>query len=83
MNEITNTLNQLAEVTASVEKLVAQLKDDGSDYADAAAHAKKNGERVEAFGGSAAQKTLDAVSIKLKSASQAVQFVGTELVRFS
>ena len=83
MNEITNTLNQLAQLTASVEKLVAQIKDDGSAYADECAHARKTGEQVQSFGGSAVQKTLDAVSIKLKTASQALQFTGTELVRFS
>ncbi len=83
MNEITNTLQQLATLTASVERQVEQLKDAAAEYADEAAHARRRGDKVQSFGGSAEQKQLDAISIKLKTASQAVQFVGTELVRFS
>lgn len=83
MEQLNDTLQQLAEATSAVERQVVALKEAASDYADEAAHAKKSGEQVQSFGGSAAQKTLDAVSIKLKTASQQVQFVGTELVRFS
>jgi len=83
MNEITNTLQQLAELTASVERQVTELKDAASAYADEAHHARKTGDKLAAFGGSEAKKTLDAISMKLKTASQQVQFVGTELVRFS
>lgn len=83
MEEINETLQQLADLATSIERQVAQLKDDAGAYADEAAHARRRGDKVQSFGGSDAQKQLNAISVKLKVASQAVAFVGTELVRFS
>lgn len=79
MNE---ALNELATLTASIEKQVQELKDAASEYVDEASHAKKTDNPLASFGGSEAQKTLDAISIKLKAAGSQVQFVGAELIRF-
>lgn len=79
---VADALNELATLTSAVERQVTELEGAASDYADAAAHARKAGDPVQHFSGSAQQKQLNALVTRLKVATNNVQFLGTELVRF-
>ena len=59
MNEDYQRLKQLAELTASVERAVAELKDAASDFSDEVAPRDESRRaRAEPFSGSAAQNLL-------------------------
>ncbi|MBP5996972.1 MAG: hypothetical protein KA535_03390 [Azonexus sp.] len=79
---VADALNELTALAASVDKAVKELQDAASDYADSAAHARRRGDKVPPYSGSAQQKQLDAIVTRLKAATNNVQFIGTELVRF-
>lgn len=82
MNDVTIALQQLADLTASVERAVSELKDAAGDYSDEAHHSKKNGERVTSFSGSPSHALADNLTLRLRAASQQIGGVAGELVRF-
>lgn len=81
-NAVADALTELAHLTSAVEQQVKELKDSAAEYADACAHARKTGDKVPSYSGSAQQKQVAALVQRLTSAAQSVGFTGGELQRF-
>jgi len=79
---VSGALNELSSLTASVEQQVKELREAAGEYADAAAHARKTGDKVPSYSGSAQQKQVAALVQRLTSAAQSVGFTGGEMQRF-
>jgi hypothetical protein len=85
MEELYNidiALANLKELAARMDMQIEELKDAATAYAEEAAAARKEGDKVTPFGGSAQHNAINDLVLKLQNAHRTIGNIGGELVRF-